>query len=81
MRKFAVLAVLASGCAAVAQEAGDRFAHEARCPRDRVTVEGVGGGAYEARGCGRRALYVCEATTGAAQLESAAICRRETGSR
>ena len=77
MRVLVIAFVALTGCASVASAAGDRFAFEARCPRAQVEVEEVGGSAYVARGCGRRATYVCEPTTGAASIDNAAVCRRE----
>jgi hypothetical protein len=40
-----------------------RFAAEARCPDDAVTVE-EGATQYRARGCGRETTYVCGSTAG-----------------
>lgn len=37
-----------------------RAANEFGCPRGDVRVEGIGGGAWRASGCGQSAIYVCE---------------------
>ncbi len=72
-----VVAVMLSGCAEMQLAARDRFIAEYNCPRERVEHRPLGGNAYLTAGCGRRAVYVCEAATGLAAMSDPAVCRRE----
>lgn len=75
--RWCALALLVSGCAEMQLAARDRFIAEFGCPSERVMHRSLGGNAYLATGCGRRAVYVCEAATGLAAMEDPAVCRRE----
>jgi len=37
-----------------------RFAADARCDKEKVTVEAMGNGVFRAEGCGRSDFYRCE---------------------
>lgn len=79
MRRFVMFLFgcgLVSGCIGEMQLAArDRFKAEYNC--ERVEHRPLGGNAYLVVGCGRRAVYVCEAATGLAAWEDPAVCRRE----
>jgi hypothetical protein len=55
-----VCAGLLSGCyAAALRGTTNRFAVDTGCPIEQIQVTEIGGSAYQARGCGTSAVYVC----------------------
>ncbi|EMJ93891.1 hypothetical protein [Leptospira alstonii] len=63
--------ILSSTLLCSAGVARDRFVHSTQCPEDKVSVKNIGGGAFEAEGCGKKQTYVC------IEAQWNTICRAE----
>lgn len=56
---FAMMSLaLASGCASTADTVRHYAAQELRCPESQIRTREVAPGAFVARGCGRRTMYI-----------------------
>ena len=47
------------GCGGYAEVVRDRSSYDLKCPKDQLTVKGIGGSTYAAEGCGASMTYTC----------------------
>jgi hypothetical protein len=59
----AFLCVFASACASASDVVRDRASYDFACPRDQVETVPIGTLAIEARGCGKKSVYVSNGHT------------------
>jgi hypothetical protein len=55
----ASLAVVASGCHGFEPTVKRSMSTEVRCPEEKIQVQALSGGAYQADGCGKSVTYEC----------------------